>query len=433
LRRFFPWDRLPACPLLRDIGSELLLVAVLFLFNPDRLEACPLLRDIGSELLLVAVLFLFNPDRLEAYPLLQDIGSELLLVAVLFLFNPDRLEAYPLLQDIGSELLLVAVHSLLNPDRLEAYPTCLSIQREEAQADGKIWILPGTKNRSFLGSVFTRRNRFGQNAPDSLWKEPAKRAALPSDSANPPSSENHRTQGVQNVLFRINKLSNVRLAGFALATLVASPTGFAQEPQPKMTPVAVVDMEHVLDNHPTFTAQMEAMKAEFQMTMKDFEDRRKKISESIQQLQSQLNSDSPEFKQREEAIVSQESKLRLDAKNKQEEFDERQARLMLDTYNQIVSGVTLAARYYKFDLVVRYNRKQTTQMNPKKPQSVLYGADREVIYFNPENDLTEPVIGILKRDIPAAATAVNPAAPATNNPGGKTPLLANPPGGPIRK
>jgi hypothetical protein len=57
LRRFFPWDRLPACPLLRDIGSELLLVAVLFLFNPDRLEAYPLLQDIGSELLLVAVFF----------------------------------------------------------------------------------------------------------------------------------------------------------------------------------------------------------------------------------------------------------------------------------------------------------------------------------------------------------------------------------------
>jgi hypothetical protein len=33
---------------------------------------------------MVAVLFLFNPDRLEAYPLLQDIGSELLLVAVFF-------------------------------------------------------------------------------------------------------------------------------------------------------------------------------------------------------------------------------------------------------------------------------------------------------------------------------------------------------------
>jgi len=111
---------------------------------------------------------------------------------------------------------------------------------------------------------------------------------------------------------------------------------------------------------------------------------------------------------------------------------------MYETYNQIVNGVSIAAKYYKYDLVVRYNRKQTTQMNPKKPQSVLYGADREVIYFNTDNDLTETVIGLLKRDIPAAATAAAPAAapaggPAAGNPAGKTPLLANPPTGPNRK
>lgn len=254
------------------------------------------------------------------------------------------------------------------------------------------------------------------------------------------------------MLFRINMISKnrwtglVRLVGLSLSSLAVGSGAMAQtgaEIQPRLTPVAVVDMEHVLDNHPTFTAQMEAMKAEFQQTMKDFEERRKKLSESIQQLNSQLNSDSPEFKQREEAIVSQESKLRLDAKNKQEEFDERQARLMYDTYNQIVNGVAVAAKYYKFDLVVRYNRKQSTQMNPKKPQSVLYGADREVIYFNTDNDLTDVVIGLLKRDIPTAATAAAPAAASTGVPGGvqgsgvpgagKTPLLANPPTGPNRK
>jgi hypothetical protein len=82
-------------------------------------------------------------------------------------------------------------------------------------------------------------------------------------------------------------------------------------------------------------------------------------------------------------------------------------------------------------------------MNPKKPQSVLYGADREVIYFNTDNDLTDVVIGLLKRDIPAAATAAAPAAAPGGVPGGvqgsgvpgagKTPLLANPPTGPNRK
>jgi Skp family chaperone for outer membrane proteins len=271
------------------------------------------------------------------------------------------------------------------------------------------------------------------------------------DPASNAASTNERkknaTQGVHNVQLSINILPKIRVAGVArLVALTLASSGFgtsvwAQNPpeiQPKLTPVAVVDMEHILDNHPTFTAQMESMKAEFQQTMKDFEERRKKLSESVQQLNSQLNSDSPEFKQREEAIVSQESKLRLDAKNKQEEFDERQARLMYDTYNQIVNGVSIAAQYYKFDLVVRYNRKQSTQMNPKKPQSVLYGADREVIYFNKDNDLTDVVIGLLKRDIPAApaATAQGGApavAPAPGTPVGKTPLLANPPTGPNRK
>jgi Skp family chaperone for outer membrane proteins len=244
-----------------------------------------------------------------------------------------------------------------------------------------------------------------------------------------------------NILPKIRVARVARLVAFTLAGLGLGASGLAQnqaEMQPKVTPVAVVDMEHVLDNHPTFTAQMEAMKAEFQQTMKDFEERRKKLSESVQQLNSQLNSDSPEFKQREEAIVSQESKLRLDAKNKQEEFDERQARLMFDTYNQIVNGVAIAAKYYKYDLVVRYNRKQSTQMNPKKPQSVLYGADREVIYFNTDNDLTDVVIGLLKRDIPAAPAATVQggapvAAPVPGSSAGKTPLIANPPTGPNRK
>jgi hypothetical protein len=78
-------------------------------------------------------------------------------------------------------------------------------------------------------------------------------------------------------------------------------------------------------------------------------------------------------------------------------------------------------------------------MNPKKPQSVLYGADREVIYFNTDNDLTDVVIGLLKRDIPAAATAAAPSGvpggvQGSGVPGaGKTPLLANPPTGPNRK
>jgi Skp family chaperone for outer membrane proteins len=233
-----------------------------------------------------------------------------------------------------------------------------------------------------------------------------------------------RTQGVQNVLLKRYLLSTIRSAGLSmaalsLATSSVSSVGFAQigsqNPQPQSTSIAVVDMEHVLDNHPSFTGQMEAMKGEFQKTMEDFEKRRKELAAEFQQLNSTLSADSPEFKQKEEAIVSRESKMRLEAVNKQKEFDERQAKLMLETYNQIVGGVAGAAQYYKYDMVVRYNRKQANQMSPKKPQTVIYGADREVIYFNPSHDLTDVVIAMLKRDIPAATPAAGAASAQTAN------------------
>jgi len=205
-------------------------------------------------------------------------------------------------------------------------------------------------------------------------------------------------------------LFQIRTAIFALALTMSCSLSYslafaqigAQSPQPQTTAVAVVDMDHVLDNHPSFTAQMEAMKEEYQKTMSGFEDRRKKMVTDMESLNTSLSPDSPEFKNKQEALVGQDSKLRLEVVNKEKEFGERQARLILDTYTQIVQGVNGAAQYYKYDLVVRYSRKQAAQMNPKKPQTVMVGADREVIYFNPQHDLTDTVIAMLKRDVPVA-------------------------------
>lgn len=225
-------------------------------------------------------------------------------------------------------------------------------------------------------------------------------------------------------------LFRIRTAGIALAIFSSCSVAFAQigapAPQPQTTAVAVVDMDHVLDNHPSFTAQMEAMKKEYQTTMEDFEARRKKMVSELEQLNSALSPDSAEFKTKQESLVGQDSKLRLEVVNKEKEFGERQARLILDTYNQIVAGVTGAAQYYKYDHVMRYSRKQAAQMNPKKPQSVMIGADREVIYFNPQHDLTDTVIAMLKRDVQPA-----PGANAATGAGTRVPQTAN--GGKILK
>lgn len=206
----------------------------------------------------------------------------------------------------------------------------------------------------------------------------------------------------------------------------------AQALQHQPTSTAVVDMDFILDNHPTFTAQVEAYKAEYQKTMEDFEARRKDLTQKAEQLTSALTSDSPEFKKQQEALAMQDSKMRIDAVNKEKELTEKRAKLMLDTYNQIVERVAGAAQYYKYDLVVRYSRRQVSQMNPKNPQTVAIGADREVIYFNPNYDLTDTVIAMLKRDIPAAAPASVPT-PGTKAPQTANVPNANGPAGTLRK
>lgn len=206
----------------------------------------------------------------------------------------------------------------------------------------------------------------------------------------------------------------------------------AQALQHQPTSTAVVDMDFILDNHPTFTAQAEALKAEYQKTMEDFEARKKAVQQEYEQLTSTLSADSPEYKQKQESLVQRDSKMRLEAVNKEKELTEKRAKLMLDTYNQIVERVAGAAQYYKYDMVVRYSRRQASQMNPKNPQTVMIGADREVIYFNPNYDLTDTIIAMLKRDIPAAAPTSTGKAPQTANASSLAPN-ANGPAGTLRK
>jgi Skp family chaperone for outer membrane proteins len=226
---------------------------------------------------------------------------------------------------------------------------------------------------------------------------------------------------VLKVLFRL------RTAFCVILTVASSSLAFAQigsqTPQPQPTATAVVDLDHILDSHPSFMATMESLKAEYQKTMEDFEARRKKLASDASQLNDALTPDSPEFKKKQEMLVGEDSKLRLEVVNKEKEFGERQARLIMDTYNQVVMAVDLAAKHYKYDMVVRYSRKQATKMDPKKPNTVQIGLDREVIYFDPKHDLTDTIVAMLKRDVqPAAGGATPSRPPQTANPGNTGPV-----------
>jgi Skp family chaperone for outer membrane proteins len=224
----------------------------------------------------------------------------------------------------------------------------------------------------------------------------------------------------------------ISFASLAIVGLTTLSSAWAQNnaqpaaPQKIPTSVAVVDVEYVLENHPRFKADIEALQAEMAQAQEQIESRRKELLSQSEALGASLNADTPEFKQKQESLISQEGKLRLDFMNKEKEFAERRAKLMYDAFTQVTTAVSAVAVFKQYDLVVRYNRKQN-EMDPKKPQTVAMGVQREVIFHNPQFDISDTVVAVLKRDIPAVAPS--PVPPT----GGNGQRQAVQPVGPIRK
>jgi Skp family chaperone for outer membrane proteins len=217
----------------------------------------------------------------------------------------------------------------------------------------------------------------------------------------------------------------ITFATIALLGMCAAPSAFGQGTQasaqavapagPKNGPssIALVDVGYILKQHPTMNTNMEAIKAEMTQAQEDIETRRKSLLAETEMVGKNYNQDSPEFKQKQETLISQESKLRVDFMGKEKEFAEKQAGVIFSSYQSINQAISVVAKHYQYDLVLRYSREQN-EMDPKKPQSVNFGIQRDVLFLNPQVDVTELVLNVLKSNVGASAPA--PSATPTQQP-----------------
>ncbi len=217
----------------------------------------------------------------------------------------------------------------------------------------------------------------------------------------------------------------ITFATIALLGMCAAPSAFGQGAQasaqavapagPKNGPssIALVDVGYILKQHPTMNANMEAIKAEMTQAQEDIETRRKSLLAETEMVGKNYNQDSPEFKQKQETLISQESKLRVDFMGKEKEFAEKQAGVIFSSYQSINQAISVVAKHYQYDLVLRYSREQN-EMDPKKPQTVNFGIQRDVLFLNPQVDVTELVLNVLKSNVGASAPA--PTATPTQQP-----------------
>lgn len=184
--------------------------------------------------------------------------------------------------------------------------------------------------------------------------------------------------------------------------------------------IALVDVGYILKNHPNMNANMEEIKAEMARFQEEIESHRNALLKENEALGADYEADTPEFKQKQESLITAESKLRIEFKSKEKEFADKQATVIYNSAQSINKAITLIASDLNYDLVLRYSREQN-EMDPMKPQSVNFSLQRDVLYHNSGIDVTEMVLAVLKKDEPAKA------APATSTPGDAAPRQATQP------
>ncbi|GAB5402323.1 MAG: hypothetical protein Aurels2KO_05540 [Aureliella sp.] len=192
------------------------------------------------------------------------------------------------------------------------------------------------------------------------------------------------------------------IAAVALSVIAAPVSAQETAAAPKVA-IAVVDIGHILQNHPTMKGQMEQIKTQMEAADKEMATRRDGILKQMEQLREQYTEGTPDYEAAEKRIAEQDTEFRLQLIKEKKRFEEMQAMVVYKVHTDITNLVKAASQSWGTQVVLRVNRQA---MDPKKPETVQLVMSQDVIFFNPSVDLTDWVLGQLNRTAQAAgATA----------------------------
>jgi Skp family chaperone for outer membrane proteins len=177
--------------------------------------------------------------------------------------------------------------------------------------------------------------------------------------------------------------------------------------------VGVIDVGHILQNHPTLKTKMESIKTAMEAADKEMQEKRERIVKQMEQLKERFNEGTPEYDKAEKDIADQDTKFRLELVKKRKEFEAQQAIVLFEVHSQITTLLDYVSKNYGFQVILQVSRQA---VDPKKPETLDMAMSQNVLYFNKATDVTEFVLGQLQQQL--GGTAPAPAARGANGPAG---------------
>lgn len=161
--------------------------------------------------------------------------------------------------------------------------------------------------------------------------------------------------------------------------------------------VGLIDMAHIFQNYQKFTALTDSLQAEIKAT----DEQTQRMVEQMKTQQSVLTSGnlteaSPEFLKAEAELLAMQTELQAFQRKAQREFLTKEANIYKTVYMEVEDAVTRYATYYKYTLVIRFNRQDVD--TAENPRDIISGMNRQVVYHRPDDDLTQVILDYLNTE-----------------------------------
>lgn len=210
-------------------------------------------------------------------------------------------------------------------------------------------------------------------------------------------------------------------AGVALSPApVLAQAGAAPAAAKSTHQVGLIDMAFVFKNYDKFKTMTKALQEEAQGAQKKAD----AMIEEMKSLQAKLQGGelaegSPDYVRIESQLLKMQTDLETYRKVSQRDFLRKEADIYKTIYLEVQTAVNDYADYYKYTLILRFNRQEVSEAD--NPQQILNSLGRQVVFYRKQDDLTTPILNYLNDEFKknggtAPAAAAPPTRSASNAP-----------------
>ena len=165
-------------------------------------------------------------------------------------------------------------------------------------------------------------------------------------------------------------------------------TANAQNANNGLARIAIIDVAYIFKNATPIKEEV----ARVEQSLKELQQQQQaKQQEMIKesQLLRTFKPGTADYVKQEEKLAKLETDIKLELVRRRKALAEAEANLYYTNYQKIKKIVTQVAEFNKIDLVLRYDSEA---MDLEKPNSVLRGVMKTVVYRSPKLDLTKMVL-----------------------------------------